>query len=412
MPVDFCRVPPRVTVPAPPHPSVLFWSALLAVFLGAAIALTIVMWPPGRPTNVPLFWLCCLVYPCALWAFFLALSLGYGHMRCDTARADNLASDEIESQCHDEASVPLAVLGHAWRFAGDKDANDVTDIVSGATQLGLRPSGAEPDSDVRARWLEIPGKPFYPGNALGEHQRHLVISEWLLAELIEDMAPGLDALPAGCSLQVHLSLQSMLDLDDVCKDLETRLQARVPALRITTTSSADDLPLSEVDTWHDTMTNSDAQLLIAIQLRRAISQRLVDGEAEVGVALLLGHPGSSCAPFSSPGLALHRPAVEIPDAAAKAVSLATRWGQTEAARVRTIWCHLPSEELVREVKSLPEYQPALWIDVGASVGNCAGAGAWLTTALAIAHASRDPSPQIVLSQHDHNVIALVCKKQV
>jgi hypothetical protein len=409
MPVNFHRVPPRVFVPAPPRPSVLFWSALLIVVLGAAIALTIVLWPPDKPTNVPLFWLCCLVYPCALWSFFFALSLGYGHMRRDTARADNLARDKIEAQCHEEASRPLSVLGHAWRFAGDRDANDLEGVVSGTTRLSVRPSGADPDSDVHARWLEIPGKPFYPGNVLGEHQRHRVVSEWLLAELMGEIAPGLEALPAGCALQVHLSLQSLLDPQDVGADLKKLLLTKAPALRVTATSSADDLPLSEVDKWHDDMRTNDAQLLIAIHLRRAISRRLVDGEAEAGVALLLGPPGVACPSVPPPALNLHRPATS---AAAKALNLATHWAKAEAAQIGAIWCHLPSEELVQEVKSLPDYQQAQWIDIGESVGNCAGAGAWLATVLAIAHTFRTSSPQLVLSQHGHNMIALVCKKQI
>ncbi|CAJ0818174.1 hypothetical protein [Ralstonia flaminis] len=413
MPVDFGRVPPRVSVPEPPRPSVPLWSVLFIVFVGAGIGLTVALWPIGKSTNVPLFWLCCLAYPVASWAFFLLLSLGHSHLQRDTALAGNFASERIEASCHQEASAPLAVLGHAWRFAGHKEANDVEGIVSCSTRLGAQSSGAEPGLEISARWLEVPGKPFYPGNALAEHDRHQVVSEWLIAELIEQITPGLIALPAGCALHVQLNVQSVLDIEDVRLGVEALLLAKAPVLQITTVVSEHELPLSEVDSWHDKLTRHDAHLLIAIQLRRAISERLADGDAEAGIALLVARPGVARQSVPSASLALHRPAIGPADAAAKVVSLALRWGQTEAPQVKTLWCHAPSEEQVRQVKSLPDFSPQVqWIDVGTSVGNCAGTGAWLTTALAIEYASRAASPQFVLSQSDHNMIALVCKKQV
>ena len=413
MPVDFGRVPPAVTVPEPPRPSVLIWSVLLLVCMGAGIALTVVLWPPGRPTNVPLFWLCCLAYPVAIWAFALALSLGHAHLRRDTARADNRARDQIEAHCHQEASVPLAVLGHAWRFDGDKEANDVGGIVSGATQLGARPSGAEPGLDIPARWLEIHGEPSVPGNALSERTRHQVVSEWLLADLVEQITPSLMALPANGTLHVQLNMQSVVNIEEVRLSLEALLLAKALALQITVTASEDELPLSEVDTWHDKLADNDALLLIAVRLCRAISQRMADGDAEAGVALLVARPGVARQSASSVGLQLHRPAIDALDAAAQAVGLAVRWGQISVQQVKTTWCHVSRENTVRLVKSSLQFDPqAQWIDIGASVGNCGGTGAWLATALAIECASRTASPQLVLSQHDHNVIALVCKKQV
>ena len=309
--------------------------------------------------------------------------------------------------------MPLAVLGHAWRFACDKEANDVDGIVSGDTQLGVRPSGAEPGLHISARWLEIPGKEFHPGNAIAEYDRHETVSEWLLADLIERITPGLIALPAGCTLRVQLCVRSILDIEHVRLALEDRLSAKAPTLRIATEANEEDLPLAKVDGWHDKLTSNEAQLLIAVQLRRAISEQMADGDAEGGAALLLARPSVVQKIIPSIGLQLHRPSIDILGGAAKTASLAMRWGEVSASQVRTIWCHASSDEVSHQMRALSECdQQAQWVDVGASIGNCAGTGAWLATALAIEQVSRSASPQLVLSQCNQDVIALVCKKQI
>ncbi|WER48214.1 hypothetical protein CupriaWKF_25795 [Cupriavidus sp. WKF15] len=413
MPVDFGRVPPRVAVPPPPRLSVLVWALLLVVIMGVGAALTITLWPARVPLDA-LFWLCCVGYAPLLWGCLLFLRLGHGHLQCRQTIADNAASDRIEAGCHAEAGVPLAVLGHAWCFAGDEKENDVDGIVSGATLLDLRSSGTAPGTDVQARWLEIPGQRFPPGNARAEVVRQQVIGDWLLDQLIERIRPGLLALPADCDLHVHLSLQAMRKPEELRGRLEARIAAIAPALRITTMASASDVSLFEVDAWHDSMTPHEVHLLVAIQLRPAISKLLANGVAEAGTALLVARPGvASNMPASGAALHLHRPAKGSFDDASQAMILAARWGQIADTPVPTIWAYALTEDATRQIKAAPDVSPqAKWIDIDTVVGDCADAGAWLATALAIEQASRTGFPQAVLSQHGNDIVALVCRKQV
>jgi hypothetical protein len=68
---------------------------------------------------------------------------------------------------------------------------------------------------------------------------------------------------------------------------------------------------------------------------------------------------------------------------------------------------------VRAVRSSPRFsEQTRWVDLGATVGTCDGAGGWLATALAAEHASVTDDPQLILTQEGSDMIALVCKKQI
>lgn len=413
MPIDFARVPPRVVVPEPPRPSKLLWAVLLGVVMCLGAALTIFLWPAGRPTNTIWFWFCVIGYSVLAWAFLLSCYLGYAYARRSGAIANNRVSDDEELKCHKLASVPLAVLGHAWCFSSDDQENGIEGFVSGSVKMVARSSRAVPGFDVKARWLEIPEMPFYAGNELVEHARHRVVSDWLLNRLVDRIGPELAALPGRTALQVDLCIRSELGLADVRARLQELIAARAPALRVTVNVSGEHLSLFQTDAWHDGLKPGEAHLLIAIQLRKAVSERLQAGVAETGVALLLGHPGI-VRNMSANGtsLRLHCPATGASDEVRKPLELATRWGQTDSTYIKTVWSHGLAEELVRSVKSSPQFREQTpWVDVGATVGTCGGAGAWLATAMAAEHASVTGDPQLVLTQEGSDMIALVCRKK-
>ncbi|MFM0666702.1 hypothetical protein [Paraburkholderia sediminicola] len=380
--------------------------------LGAALA--IFLWPAGRPTNTAWFWFCVIGYPMLACAFLLCCHLGYSYVRRSGAIANNRVSEAAELKCHTLASAPLVVLGHAWCFSCDDLENGIEGLVDGTVTIGARSSRAVPGLDIKARWLEIPGKPFYAGNELTEHARHRVLSGWLLNKLVSQISSELTALPGRTALQVDLCVRSALDLEDVRARLQESISARAPTLRVTIKASSEHLSLLQTDVWHDDMKPDGAHLLIAIQLRNAVSERLQDGVAETGVALLLGHPGI-VRNMSANGtsLCLHRPAIGASDAVSTALELAARWGRAASTYLRTVWSHGLANELVRSVKSTPQFgKQTRWVDLGATVGACDGAGAWLATVLAAEHASRTGDPQLVITQEGSDMIALVCRKQI
>jgi hypothetical protein len=413
MPIDFERVPPRVAVPEPPRPSKLLWAVLLGVVVCLGAALAVYIWPAGRPTNTAWFWFCVIGYPVLAWAFLLSCRLGYGYARRSEAIANNQVSDDEELKCHTLASAPLAVLAHAWCFSCDDQENGIESLVNASVKTDARPGGAVPGLDVKARWLEIPGKPSYAGNEQTEHARHRVVSDWLLSRLVERIATELTALPQRTALQVDLCIRSEMDLAGRRARLQELITTRAPALRVTVEASGEHLSLFQTDVWHDDLKPGQAQLLIAIQLRRAVSERLQDGVAETGVALLLGHPGFvRNMPANGTSLRLHRPATGASDAVSESLELATRWGQADSNHIKAVWSHGLAEELVRSVRSSPQFdEQTKWVDLGATVGTCDGAGAWLATALAAEHASVTGDPQLILTQEGSDMIAIVCRKE-
>ncbi|MFM0226312.1 hypothetical protein [Paraburkholderia dipogonis] len=387
---------------------------LFAVVICLGAALAIFLWPAGRPTTTAWFWFCVFGYPILAYAFLLCCHLGYSYARRSAAIANNRVSEAAELKCHTQASAPLAVLGHAWCFSCDDQENAIEGLVDGTVTIGARSSRAVPGLDIKARWLEIPGKPFYAGNELTEHARHRVVSDWLLNKLVSQISTELIALPGGTAVQVDLRVQSALDLEDVRARLQELLSARAPALQVRVKASGEHLSLLQTDVWHDDMRPGTAHLLLAIQLRKAVSERLQDGVAETGVALLLGHPGIvRNMPANGTSLCLHRPAIGASDAVSTALELAARWGRADSTYIRTIWSHGLANELVRSLKSSPQFSnQTRWIDLGATVGTCDGAGAWLATVLAAEHASLTGDPQFVITQEGSDMIALVCRKQI
>jgi hypothetical protein len=346
-------------------------------------------------------------------AFLLCCRLGYVCAGRSGAIANHRVSDHEEQRCHALASESLALLGHAWCFSSDDNENGIAGLVEGSVKASPRSSRAEPNTDVNARWIEIPSQPFHAGNELTEQIRHQVVCEWLLSRLIDKLAPRLTAPPAGTPLHVELNLQSTLKLADVRTRLQDLTVARLPALRVTIETGEGPSSLFRTDAWHDCMTPQVARLLVAIQLRNAVSERLQDGVAETGVALLVGRPSivQRMTAIPSPP-SLHRPAIGSSDTVDKTLELAVRWGRTEPARIKTTWAHAVSEALAGTAKSSPQFdEQTQWIDLESTVGDCAGAGAWLATVLAAENAALTGDAQLVLTQEGNDLIALVCRKQ-
>ncbi|KVL29072.1 hypothetical protein WS98_27585 [Burkholderia territorii] len=412
MPVDFNRVPPRVEVPPAPQPSMIVWTILLVLVMSAGAALAIVLWPAGTPTNTLWFWFCVAGYPFMAWTFLLCSWLGYGYVRRNQAIATNRVSDEAEKRCHDVAGRPLVILGHAWCFAANDAENTLEGILTGAELAKARPSRAVADTEVNARWLDIPDMRFQPGNELAEHARHHAVCTWLLEHLVDRLLPQLNALPPRTNLQVALHHRSRLKSEAVETRLREVVAERVPALKVNVVPGDQTIPLFRTDAWLDNRDLQTAHLLVAIELRDAISALLSDGVAEAGVALLVGHPRPS-PPANPVGLRLHRPAKGALDAATLTLELAVRWGQSSRDRLRAVWAHgLTSDTLsaVRQAAAFPD--ETRWIALENSVGDCSGAGPWLAVVLAAENARATGDPQLVLCGEGDELIALMCRKQI
>ncbi|MDR5798292.1 hypothetical protein QCE49_33370 [Caballeronia sp. LZ008] len=410
MPIDFERIPPRADVPMAPRPSALLWLALLCLALCIGATITVLSWTGGSPVASAWFWLCAVGYPVLGWSFLLAASLAYGHTALHSALARNWVSEQAEQACHTAASRPLAIFGYGWRFSSDKEENSLQSLLGGKVESKLRPSGAFPGKDVHARWIDVPGEPFYPGNELGEHTRHLAVCDWLIASLLNDLAEPLADIPWDMSLHVHLCLQSRLKPERVVKHVRRELYKRHPLLK-TRVEYDQTLSIFATDAWLDLQDEKVLHLVIAMQLREAISTLLDAGVAEVGTALLLGEP-TSLKGTNVQALRLHRPARGEKNEVGNVLGLASRWGEADTKNLDSMWIQgLPADDFgeIRRAASLQEGTP--WRQIEASVGDCAGAGQWLASALAAANADSTANPQLVLCAQDNELIALVCRKE-
>ncbi|APR39608.1 hypothetical protein [Paraburkholderia sp. SOS3] len=414
MPIDFNRVPPPVTVPAPPRLSTITWTILLALTLLAGAGLAIVLWPAGRPTNTPWFWFCLTGYPFLTWAFLLCSRLGYGYMIRAEAIAANSMSDEAKDACHALASRPFAVLGRAWCFSTNETVNALDGIRSGSTKLEARPRPPGMTGNVAARWMDCPVDQPGSGNELDEYARHRAICTSLLARFTDYFAPQINALPAQTELQVKFHVQSKLKSDELKSQLRALLLARttLDSKALDVQSASAPIPLFQIDAWLDNRDDSKAYLLIAIELRDALSTLLPDGVAEAGVALLVGRPHVLPSPLRSTATHLHRPAKGERETIKETLELVTGWSGLSIDDVQTVWTHGLTGEQVTAVQQAANLKNnPNWMRLETSVGDCSSAGPWLAAAFAAenARATREREPQLVLSRDDNELVALVCK---
>ncbi|URF06824.1 hypothetical protein [Cupriavidus campinensis] len=410
MPVDFRRIPSKTVVPEFPQWSVTKWAVLFVAIVGGGAALALYTWPASQPTNTPWFWVRIVGYPLLAWVFIWSTTLAGAHTLRSVASAKNEVSERHELACHAQASMPLALLGHALRFSTDDAENNAQAVVGGQVQMVARTSAAFPKSATTSRWIAIPEKPFYPGNELSEHFRHEVITERLIDDLVARLRGDLGRLPSGTCVRVRSVVASSLASEEVCADIGEKLRGWFPGLSVVMSKDTDALSLFNVDAWADGLWQNEIQLLVAIQLRRAISEELPEGSAEAGVALLVGPP---CDHTSIPtALHLHRPATGNATSASEISALATRWGRSKGTDISVVWSDALTDGAIAQLRSTGvASDSAIWIDLRRTIGDCGHAAPWLGVALAAEQAAQTASPQLVVAQEGDQIIALVCRTQ-
>jgi hypothetical protein len=183
---------------------------------------------------------------------------------------------------------------------------------------------------------------------------------------------------------------------------EMRLNADV-----TVEAKNENVSLFQVDAWLDSKDAKLAYLLVAIQLRNAISEVLAAGSAEAGVAFLFGIPSHA----QTSTVHVHRPSKGAQYAIDSTLAFATRWGVSRAPEFKAAWESSVSPPFRTAIQSSSEVDPnTSLIGLDTSVGDCGIAGSWLALALASQQAMNTSEPQLVLVQEGEELIALTCKK--
>ncbi|WP_158940300.1 hypothetical protein [Burkholderia sp. S171] len=411
MPIDFARVPPKVAVPELPRLSLTVWAFLFVLVTSGGAGFAIYTLPPGTSSDTAWFWICVAVFPVLAWTFLLFARLTFLHVQRATAIATNRVSDRELDKCHARASEPLALIGHAWIFSGVDEENEASGITDGAVQLKPRASLASSNSDVTARWIDIPGRSFNAGNAFSERRRHIEIIEWLLECLITRLAPQLRRLPSSTSLRVTLSLSAHVDEKLVGQRLAIMLANLHLGIDVTVDATNEKVSLFEVDSWLDDINDRTVHLLVALQLRNAISNLLEKRMAEAAVALLVGHSSLAAVYADGSSVRVHRPERgprETPD---EILASAARWGRSAMSEIDTAWTCDVSPNSYLSIRSSKHFDPRTGLcDLNATIGDCGYANQWLTLALAARQSTDSGFPQSIIVQEGEELIALTCKK--
>lgn len=412
MPVDFARIPPRETVPDVSRLSILGWGLLLCLLTVACATMAVFIWP-GAKSDIVLFWFCAIALPIFTWSFLLCCRIAYLYGRINSALATNKTCDAIEARCHVSSSEPLAVVGHVWKFSSDEEENALDGLVEGKTKLRPVSSRTTPNTDVIARWLDVPGREFYAENALTEHARQMVVCEWLLNEMVSALASQLRALPSRVSMKVELCIDSMLDAAGVGETVLVLLKKALRTPHITLTSPVRELSLFRADSWFDDMHPDSIHLLVAVQLRNAVSETLANGVAESGSMLLVSSPSMAQRLGEKFPLWLHRPVKGTLDKLPETLELAICWGRASSDEVGTTWLTGLSEEATRTIRSSSQFGSKTGnVSLDTSVGNVGIGRAWLATTLGAANAAATEKPQLVIVQEGNDLLALVCERQI
>jgi hypothetical protein len=412
MPVDFSRIPPRVDVPDLARPSIVGWALLLCLLVVGCTAMAVFVWPGAKSDSV-LFWFCAIVFPIFAWSFLLSCRFAYLFGRINSALATNRTCDAIEIECHESSSGPLAVLGYVWKFSSDEEENALGGLVDGKTKLRPVSSLAKPNTDVIARWLDVPGLEFYAGNALTEHARQTSVCEWLLSQLVNEIAPQLQRLPARASVIVDLCIDSVLEHATVGEKLLSLLKHTLRPSRIVVNPPKRELSLFHADSWFDDGHPDRVNLLVAIQLRNAVSATLANGVAETGSMLLVSSPSIARHIGEKSVLSLHRPAKGTTEELVETLKLAVRWGKTSLVDVGATWRTGLSKQAVRSIRSSCQFgRNTGTVNLDASVGNAGIGRAWLAATLGAANAAATNEPQLVIAQEGNDLLALVYEKQI
>lgn len=411
MPVDFLRVPPKVSVPGVSRPSILGWALLLSLMILGCTTFAVFVCPAGKSNNV-LFSFCSVALPISVWMFLLSCRLSYTYGRVNSALATNKISDQIEAQCHESSSQPIAVLGHAWRFSTREEENSVDSLVDKRTKLRPVPSVAMPNTDVIARWLDVPDRQFHAGNALSEHARQTEVCDWLLGQLVSGIAPQLLALPRRATVKVDLCIDSALDPASVKERLLSLLNENQRVLQVEVNDPEAELSLFRADEWFDECRSDVFKVLVALQLRNVTNEVLASGIAEAGCMLLVSSLSMARRLGQTSPVYLHRPARGTLADAVNTLELAARWGRAAFDAIGTSWRTGLAEDSTRTIRSSCRFGRSMKaIDLDATVGDVGGARAWLATTLAVAHAALKDEPQLVVAQEGDVLTALICEKQ-
>jgi hypothetical protein len=401
MAVDFSWLPHEEPIPVD-APSRLAWMIAFVVMVLAGGFAVLLLWPKNIPTHTWNFWMCLILFPVGVPALIVLRRYSVYEGRKLDIVLSNEAIREYKTRVFEAASVPLALVGAAYRFSADAGQNAIEGVRTGALKLETREPIARGGEPAKGRWFVAPEVACLPGGKEDDLNRHRQLTQWLFTELLNELTAAIQALPRRLDLSVHFAVSSGL----THQENETLWQAcwrerQLRPVRLAEAAAqAEDLTM--LDAWLDQIIEAscqEARLVVAIQLHPLLSEPPPVGAAEAGVALLLA-PDAQAERFNVVRSAnLHRPVRGSFDQSSHALLHAMKWAKVAAADIPGGW-----QTGVDAAQYGQWRKPAVQLGFTAhptnldqSVGYAGVAAPWLAIAGAAASLSETVQAQLILA---------------
>lgn len=406
MAVDFSLLPTQKPAKAS-APSRFAWTVAFFVMVLTGMLILLFLWPQGMSTQTWKFWTTLVIFPIGIPAWIvLRRYSAYEGWKLDT-ELENEAVQEFNARVFEAASIPLAVLGAAHRFSSDRNENSSERINRAALSLKTQDPIALTGEPVKARWLVIPGMRTTPGSGEDDRNRRRDVTAWIYGELLDELMPLIQALPAKVHLAIRLSVSNGLTRQEneaLWQDCwHAKSLRKVEVMPATETR----LDLTSLDRWLDESLENKclhATLVVAGQLHPLLAGSPQPGSAEAGVALLLA-PKKLARKYQIPLMAsLHRPVRGRLDQSSDTLLHAMKWGDVAAMHITGGW---QTNLDVAQTGVLQESSRKLGLTLRPSnldqtVGFTGTAAPWLAVACAASSLTRDCAEQVVLvGEHPH-----------
>lgn len=371
-----------MTPPTPPKP--LVWLGWFTAIMLTGMVWTLLTWPEGTPTGTVGFWTRLLVLPAFAWCLLFGFRLLYHEQESERIEAEEAALGADRANALRFAQEPLAVLATGYVCAlggGDVAAK----IVDGEGKLAS--ATASDGMSVRHTALDVPGF---------THEERFRSCFTLL---LDKLAGALNTVPQRVPLAVYLQLPPeadtvrIVDLWRACWTAAGHRPADPVLLR-------PERGIMALDAWLDVRGGPELEkvaLFIAVQLDDVPQA----DRGEAAVVLLLGWAPLAERHGMAAQARVHRPAEAVDDDAHDVVSQALLWGNPNAAELGCVWqagvAHADRPALARASSGL---SLGLTQDIDAAIGDAGVAAPWLALALAIEHASRTKTAQLMVSRQN------------
>jgi hypothetical protein len=290
-------------------------------------------------------------------------------------------------------------------------------IANGALEITTRKVFDDARVLSRGRWFEtfhaLPALP--KGLALAEHDRHKSLTEWLLEELLKDLAPQIAAIPSSVKCVAYLYFSNRLHRSENLKCWENVASYVLLRLFPNVYQESDAAGFGSLDGWLDEAISNkgdEARVIIAIQLHPVKAPPwFPDGGTEAASALLLMPDAVAQKHGLKKQSDLHRPVTSEIETHGDSIKLAMRMAGTTGKRLAKIWqtgiSSGQSESLSIMRRETEMATPV--IDIDRTVGKAGIAASWFAVACAHASLRQHGGAQMVTAGNGNKLSTLVLK---